>query len=88
MQGEIAVKDYMNQFFYILLEVLGFLSIIFAPKFVIIFQILLLFIQILSFNLLYSIHKKVLYKIKMIQNGFLISFVAGLVAHLLFIISD
>ena len=89
MQGEIAVKDYMNQFFLDFIGSVGvFLSIIFAPKFVIIFQILLLFVQILSFNLLYSIHKKSIMQDKNDTKWVLISFVAGLVAHLLFIISE
>ena len=89
MQGEIAVKDYMNQFFLYFIGSVGvFLSIIFAPKFVIIFQILLLFVQILSFNLLYSIHKRSIMQDKNDTKWVLISFVAGLVAHLLFIISE
>jgi uncharacterized protein involved in response to NO len=89
MQGEIAVKDYMNQFFLYFIGSVGvFLSVIFAPKFVIIFQILLLFVQILSFNLLYSIHKKSIMQDKNDTKWVLISFVAGLVAHLLFIISE
>ena len=89
MQGEIAVKDYMNQFFLYFIGSVGvFLSVIFAPKFVIIFQILLLFVQILSFNLLYSIHKRSIMQDKNDTKWVLISFVAGLVAHLLFIISE
>ena len=89
MQGEIAVKDYMNQFFLYFIGSVGvFLFIIFAPKFIIIFQILLLFVQILSFNLLYSIHKKSIMQDKNDTKWVLISFVAGLVAHLLFIVSE
>ena len=89
MQSEIASKDYMNQFLLYFIGSIGiFLSIIFLPKLVIFFQILILFVQILSFNLLYSIHKKSILKDKNDTKWVLISFASGLVAHLLFLISQ
>ncbi len=89
MQAEIEPKVYMKQFFIYFVASIGiFLSIIFIPKFVFIFQILLLFAQILSFNLLYSIHKKSVMQDKNDTKWVLISFMAGLVSHILFIISE
>ncbi len=89
MQSEIEVQEYMNQFHIYFIGSIGiFISIIFFPKFVFLFQILLLFAQVLSFKLLYSIHKKSIMQDKTDTKWVLISFAAGLVSHLLFIVSD
>lgn len=89
MQGEIPVKEYMNQFFLYFISSIGiFLSIIFYSKLTIVFQILLLIAQILSFKLLYSMHNKSIMKEKNDTKWVLIAFSAGLVSHFLFIISN
>ncbi|QKF72936.1 putative heme-copper protein NnrS [Aliarcobacter faecis] len=89
MQSEIEVQEYMNQFHIYFIGSIGiFISIIFFPKFVFLFQILLLFAQVLSFKLLYSIHKKSIMQDKTDTKWVLISFAAGLVSHLLFIVSQ
>ncbi|WP_198305325.1 NnrS family protein [Arcobacter vandammei] len=89
MQSEIEVKDYMNQFFLYFISSIGiFLSLIFYTKLTILFQVLMLFAQILSFKLLYSIHKKSIMQDKNDTKWVLISFAAGLVSHLLFIVSE
>ena len=89
IQAEIPIKDYMNQFILYFISSLGiFLSIIFFSKITFIFQIMMLFAQFLSFKLLYSIHKKSIVKVKDDTKWVLISFVAGLIFHTLFIISE
>jgi len=89
MQGEISIKDYMNHFFLYLVSSLGILlSLIFFPKIVIVFQILLLFTQILCFKLLYSMHQKSIMKDKNDTKWVLMSFSAGLVAHFIFIVAN
>ena len=89
MQAEIEVDLYMKQFFLYFIGSLGvFVSIIFFDNIVILFQVLLLFAQILSFKLLYSIHKKSIMQDKTDTKWVLISFMAGLVAHFLFIVSE
>ena len=88
IQAEIPIKDYMNQFILYFISSLGiFLSIIFFSKITFIFQIMMLFAQFLSFKLLYSIHKKSIVKIKDDTKWVLISFIAGLFFHALFIFS-
>ena len=88
-QAEIAIKEYMNQFFLYFISSLGiFLSLIFFSKITFVFQIMMLIAQIFSFKLLYSIHKKSIIKIKEDTKWILIAFFAGLVFHLLFIISN
>ena len=89
MQAEIPIKKYMTQFFIYFLSSLGiFLSLIFYSKITTVFQILLLVGQILSFRLLYSIHKKSLVQIKEDTKWILIAFCIGLVSHFLFIVSN
>ena len=89
IQAEIAIKEYMNQFLLYFFSSLGiFLSLIFFPKITFIFQIMMLLAQILSFKLLYSIHKKSIVKIKEDTKWVLISLFSGLVFHSLFIISS
>jgi uncharacterized protein involved in response to NO len=88
IQAEIAIKEYMNQFLLYFISSLGiFLSLIFFPKITFLFQIMMFFAQVLSFKLLYSIHKKSIVKVKEDTKWVLISFFAGLVFHILFIIS-
>jgi uncharacterized protein involved in response to NO len=88
IQAEIAIKEYMNQFLLYFISSLGiFLSLIFFPKITFLFQIMMFFAQVLSFKLLYSIHKKSIVKVKEDTKWVLISFFAGLVFHVLFIIS-
>lgn len=89
MQAEIEPSVYMKQFFLYFIASIGmFLSIVFYSKLLILFQLILLFAQILSFNLLYSMHKKSVMKDKNDTKWVLISFMAGLVSHLMFIISE
>ena len=88
IQAEIPIKEYMNQFILYFISSLGiFLSIIFFSKITFIFQIMMLFAQFLSFKLLYSIHKKSIVKVKDDTKWVLISFIAGLFFHTLYIFS-
>ena len=88
-QAEIDPKVYMQQFQIYFVATLGiFLSLIFFPKFVIVFQLLMLFAHILSFRLLYSIHKKSIVQVKEDTKWVLIAFTAGIASHILFIISS
>jgi uncharacterized protein involved in response to NO len=88
-QAEINQKEYMNQFILYFISSLGILlSIIFYSDVVFVFQIMMLIAQIFSFKLLYSIHKKSLVKVKDDTKWVLVSFVAGLIFHTLFIISE
>lgn len=89
MQSEIASKDYMRLFYIYFISSLGiFLSLIFYSKITIVFQVLLLIAQILSFNLLYSIHKKSVIKVKEDTKWVLISFFVGLISHFVFLVSN
>lgn len=89
IQAEIVIKEYMNQFILYFISSLGILlSIIFYSDVVFIFQIMMLIAQVLSFKLLYSIHKKSIVKVKDDTKWVLISFFAGLIFHILFIISN
>ena len=88
-QAEINKKEYMNQFILYFISSLGILlSIIFYSDVVFVFQIMMLIAHVLSFKLLYSIHNKSLVKVKDDTKWVLISFVAGLIFHTLFIISE
>ena len=88
-QAEINKKEYMNQFILYFISSLGILlSIIFYSDVVFVFQIMMLIAQVLSFKLLYSIHNKSLVKVKDDTKWVFISFVAGLIFHTLFIISE
>lgn len=88
IQAEIAIKEYMNQFLLYFISSLGiFLSLIFFSKITFVFQIMMLIAQILSFKLLYSIHKKSIVKVKEDTKWVLISFFSGLIFHTLFILS-
>lgn len=89
MQSEIASKDYMRLFFIYFIASLGiFLSLIFYSKVTIIFQILLLVAQILSFKLLYNIHKKSVIKVKEDTKWILISLFIGLISHFIFLVAS
>jgi uncharacterized protein involved in response to NO len=88
-QAEIQIKIYMNQFLLYFFSSFGiFLALIFYSKITFIFQILMLIAQIMSFKLLYSIHKKSIVKIKEDTKWVLIAFFTGLVSHGLFIVSS
>ena len=88
-QAEIQTKVYMNQFMLYFISSLGILlTLIFYSKATFIFQILMLIAQIMSFKLLYSIHKKSLVPIKEDTKWILIAFFAGVINHGLFIISN
>ena len=89
IQAEIQIQEYMKQFLLYFFASLGiFLTLIFYSKATFIFQILMLIAQIMSFKLLYSIHKKSIVKIKEDTKWVLISLFSGLVFHSLFIISS
>lgn len=88
-QAEIQTKVYMNQFMLYFISSLGILlTLIFYSKATFIFQILMLIAQIMSFKLLYSIHKNSLVPIKEDTKWILIVFFAGIINHGLFIISN
>ena len=89
IQAEIQIQVYMKQFLLYFFASLGiFLTLIFYSKATFIFQILMLIAQIMSFKLLYSIHKKSIVKIKEDTKWVLIALFSGLVFHSLFIISS
>ena len=89
MQAEIEPKVYMKQFYLYFISSLGvFLSIIFYSKLIIYFQSLMLFTQILSFILLYKIHKRSTMPGKNDTKWVLISFFTGLISHFLYILSE
>lgn len=89
MQPEILIKDYMKQFYWYFISSLALLfSIIFFPKATIFVQVSLLFGQILSFKLLFSIHKKSIINDKNDTKWVLISFATGLIFHFLYIVSS
>ncbi|MDD2292137.1 MAG: NnrS family protein [Aliarcobacter sp.] len=89
IQSEIQIKVYMNLFLLYFFVSLGiFLTLIFYSKITFIFQILMLITQIMSFNLLYSIHKKSVVKVKEDTKWILIAFFTGLLSHGLFIVSN
>ena len=88
-QAEILQKDYMNQFFlYFISSMAILLSIVFYSKITFIFQFLMLAVQIMSFNLLYSIHKKSIVRVKEDTKWVLIAFFVGLISHFLFIVTN
>jgi uncharacterized protein involved in response to NO len=89
IQSEIQIKVYMNLFLLYFFVSLGiFLTLIFYSKITFIFQILMLITQIMSFNLLYTIHKKSVVKVKEDTKWILIAFFTGLLSHGLFIVSN
>ncbi len=89
VQADIETKVYMNLFLLYFFASLGiFLTLIFYSKITFIFQILMLIAQIMSFKLLFSIHKKSLIKVKEDTKWVLIAFFFGLLSHGLFIISN
>ena len=74
---EIEIKTYMKQFLLYFFASLGVLfTLIFYSKATFLFQILMLIAQIMSFNLLYSIHKKSIVKVKEDTKWILIAFFA------------
>ena len=88
VQAEIQSKVYMNQFMLYFISSFGiFFTLIFYSKITFIFQLLMLIAQIISFKLLYTIHKNSVVKVKEDTKWILIAFFAGLLTHGLFIIS-
>ena len=88
MQAEIEPKVYMQQFmFYFVGTVLFFISIFTSLALSMLASFILFVAQLMSFKLLYSIHKKSLMKDKNDTKWVLISYAVGLVAHFLFILS-
>ncbi len=89
VQADIEIKVYMNLFLLYFFASLGvFLTLIFYSKATFVFQILMLMAQIISFKLLFLIHKKSLIKVKEDTKWVLIAFFFGLLSHGLFIISN
>ena len=89
VQADIETEVYMNLILLYFFASLGiFLTLVFYSKITFIFQILMLIAQIMSFKLLYSIHKKSLVKVKEDTKWILIAFFSGLLSHSLFIISN
>lgn len=89
MQADIPSKEYMKLFYIYFVSSLGiFLSVIFYYKITIVFQILLFIAQVLSFKVLYNIHKNSIMKVKEDTKWILISFFVGLISNLLFIVSN
>ncbi len=87
-QAEIEPKEYMKNFFIYFISSIGiFLSLLFSLKIYILFVLIMFIAQILSFKLLYSIHKKSIVTNKYDTKWVLIFFAFGLLGHLLFIIS-
>ena len=85
-QAEIKVDIYMQQFHLYLLSSLGILlSLIFYSSITIVFQALMLFAQVLSFKLLYDIHKKSIIAVKEDTKWVLISFFTEFSEQLSFI---
>lgn len=88
MQAEISPNIYMKQFFSYFVCSIGILiSLVYSSNLYLLFVIILFLTQILSFNLLYSIHKKSVMKEKNDTKWVLIFFFCGLLSHFLFIIS-
>jgi len=88
-QAEISPKIYMQQFQLYFISSIGILiTLIVLPGITILFQILMLLAQILSFKLLYSIHKKSIVAVKEDTKWILIAFLTGILAHFLFIMSS
>lgn len=88
-QAEINIKTYTNYFYiYFLSSIMILLTLIFYSKITIIFQVLMLVIQIYSFRFLYNIHKSSLVQIKEDTKWVLIGFLSGLIGHFLFIVSS
>ncbi len=88
-QAEIQINVYMKQFLVYFIASFGILlTLVFYSKITFIFQIIMLIAQIISFNLLYSIHKKSVVKVKEDTKWILIAFFTGLLSHGLFIISN
>jgi len=89
MQAAIDENIYMKQFFIYLFSSFGILlSLIFYSKITFIFQITLFIVQIMSFRVLYSIHKKSIINDKNDTKWVLISFIVGIISHFLFIASN
>ena len=88
-QAEIAPKVYMQQFQLYFISSIGILiTLIVLPSITIIFQVLMLLAQVLSFKLLYSIHKASIVSVKEDTKWILMAFLTGVISHFLFILSS
>jgi len=88
-QAEISPKIYMQQFQLYFISSVGILvSLIVLPSITILFQVLMLVAQALSFKLLFSIHKISIVSVKEDTKWILIALLTGIFAHFLFIISS
>ncbi len=87
-QAEIEPKVYMKNFLLYFIATIGiFLSLVFSLDILFVFIILLFIAQIISFKILYSIHKESIVTIKDDTKWVLIFFSTGLVTHFIYIIS-
>lgn len=87
-QAEIEPSVYMKNFLFYLVSTIGiFISFLFSLDIHLPFMVLLFIGQILSFKLLYSIHKKSIVKVKDDTKWVLIFFSTGLITHFLYFVS-
>jgi uncharacterized protein involved in response to NO len=87
-QAEIEPNVYMKNFLLYFISSIGiFLSLLFSLKILFIFIIILFVAQVLSFKILYEIHKKSIVTNKNDTKWVLIFFSAGLITHLIYIFS-
>lgn len=89
IQAEITPSVYMKHFHLYFFGSLGFfISVMFFPALNIVFEVLILVAQIVSFKLLYTIHKNSIVQVKTDTKWILIAFLTGMVSHFYFIISN
>lgn len=88
MQAEIPSSIYMKHFYLYFISSLGILiSLIFSSSVYVLFSLLLLFVQILSFKLLFDMHKKSISLSKNDTKWILIAYASGIVSHIIYLIS-
>lgn len=87
-QAEIKPQIYMTNFLFYFVSSYGFLlSLIFSLDIYILFMIITFIGQVLSFNILYNIHKKSIVQMKKDTKWILIAFASGIFANLLYLLS-
>ncbi|NQY21373.1 MAG: NnrS family protein [Campylobacteraceae bacterium] len=88
MQSEIPSSIYMKHFYLYFISSFGILiSLIFSSSVYILFSLLLIFVQILSFKLLFDMHKKSISLSKNDTKWILISYASGIISHIIYLIS-
>ena len=88
MQAEIPSSIYMKHFYLYFISSLGILiSLIFSSSVYVLFSLLLLFVQILSFKLLFDMHKKSISLSKNDTKWILIAYASGIISHIIYLIS-